>query len=53
MAVIKVIKVLSSSTIIWEDATRKAVTHGAKWLKKHSFSVYSKPKCFSKRQRSN
>lgn len=33
MAVLKVIEVLSSSTISWEDATRKAVAHAAKSLK--------------------
>lgn len=33
MAVLKVIKVLSSSTLNWEDATRKAVTQAAKSLK--------------------
>ena len=33
MAVLKVIEVLSSSSVSWEDATRKAVTHAAKSLK--------------------
>lgn len=33
MAVLKVIEVLSSSEISWEDATRKAVTQAAKSLK--------------------
>ena len=33
MAVLKVIEVLSSSTVSWEDATRKAVAHAAKSLK--------------------
>jgi len=33
MAVLKVIEVLSNSTVSWEDATRKAVAHAAKSLK--------------------
>ncbi len=33
MAVLKVIEVLSSSEVSWEDATRKAVTQAAKSLK--------------------
>lgn len=33
MAVLKVIEVLSSSELSWEDATRKAVTQAAKSLK--------------------
>ena len=33
MAVLKVIEVLSSSTVSQEDATRKAVAHAAKSLK--------------------
>ena len=33
MAVLKVIEVLSSSTVSWEDATRKAVAQAAKSLK--------------------
>jgi len=39
MAVLKVIEVLSSSEIGWEDATQKAVTQAAKSLK-HIRSVY-------------
>ena len=41
MAVLKVIEVLSSSTVSWEDATRQAVTEAAKSLK-HIRSVYVK-----------
>ncbi len=33
MAVLKVIEVLSSSTVSWEDATRQAVTEASKSLK--------------------
>ena len=33
MAVLKVIEIMSSSTVSWEDATRKAVAHAAKSLK--------------------
>ena len=33
MAVLKVIEVLSSSEVSWEDATRRAVTQAAKSLK--------------------
>lgn len=33
MAVLKVIEVLSSSEISWEDATKKAVAHASKTLK--------------------
>jgi dodecin len=33
MSVLKVIKVLSSSTTSWEDATKKAVAQAAKTLK--------------------
>lgn len=33
MAILKVIEVLSSSEISWEDATRKAVDQAAKSLK--------------------
>lgn len=33
MAVLKVIEVLSSSNVSWEDATRKAVAQAAKSLK--------------------
>jgi dodecin len=33
MAVLKVIEILSSSEISWEDATRKAVDQAAKSLK--------------------
>jgi flavin-binding protein dodecin len=33
MAVLKVIEVLSSSEVSWEDATRKAVSQAAKSLK--------------------
>lgn len=39
MAVLKVIEVLSSSEVSWEDATQKAVTQAAKSLK-HIRSVY-------------
>ncbi|WP_322551549.1 dodecin family protein [Flavobacterium psychraquaticum] len=41
MAVLKVIEVLSSSTVSWEDATRQAVTEAAKSLK-NIRSVYVK-----------
>ena len=41
MAVLKVIEVLSSSTVSWEDATRQAVTEASKSLK-HIRSVYVK-----------
>ena len=41
MAVLKVIEVLSSSTVSWEDATRKAVAQAAKSLK-NIRSVYVK-----------
>ena len=33
MAVLKVIEVLSSSTVSWEDATQKAVAQASKSLK--------------------
>lgn len=33
MAVLKVIEILSNSTISWEDATRNAVKHAAKSVK--------------------
>ena len=33
MAVLKVIEVLSSSTVSWEDATQKAVAQSSKSLK--------------------
>ncbi|MFC6096492.1 dodecin family protein [Flavobacterium qiangtangense] len=33
MAVLKVIEVLSSSTVSWEDATKKAVSQATKTLK--------------------
>jgi flavin-binding protein dodecin len=33
MAVLKVIEVLSSSTVSWEDATKKAVAEASKSLK--------------------
>lgn len=33
MAILKVIEVLSSSEVSWEDATRKAVAQAAKSLK--------------------
>jgi flavin-binding protein dodecin len=39
MAVLKVIEVLASSEISWEDATKKAVEQAAKSLK-HIRSVY-------------
>lgn len=39
MAVLKVIEVLASSEISWEDATQKAVEQAAKSLK-HIRSVY-------------
>jgi len=39
MAVLKVIEVLSSSEISWEDATQKAVKQASKSLK-HIRSVY-------------
>jgi dodecin len=39
MAVLKVIEVLSSSEVSWEDATQKAVAQAAKSLK-HIRSVY-------------
>ena len=40
MAVLKVIEVLSSSTVSWEDATKRAVTEAAKSLKNiHSLYV--------------
>lgn len=32
MAVLKVIEVLSSSTVSWEDATKKAVAEASKLL---------------------
>ncbi len=41
MAVLKVIEVLSSSTVSWEDATKRAVTEAAKSLK-NIRSVYVK-----------
>ena len=41
MAVLKVIEVLSSSTISWEDATRNAVDEAAKTVKNNR-SVYVK-----------
>ena len=41
MAVLKVIEVLSSSTVSWEDATKRAVTEAAKALK-NIRSVYVK-----------
>lgn len=39
MGVLKVIELLSSSEISWEDATRKAVAEASKTLK-HIRSVY-------------
>jgi dodecin len=39
MAVLKVIEVLSSSTVSWEDATKKAVEKASKSVK-HIKSVY-------------
>ncbi len=39
MAVLKVIEVLASSEVSWEDATQKAVAKAAKSLK-HIRSVY-------------
>jgi dodecin len=39
MAVLKVIEVLSSSTLSWEDATKKAVEKASKSVK-HIKSVY-------------
>jgi flavin-binding protein dodecin len=39
MSVLKVIELLASSTISWEDATQKAITKASKSLKK---SVYVK-----------
>lgn len=39
MSVLKVIEVLSSSTISWEDATQKAVEKASKSVK-HIRSVY-------------
>lgn len=39
MSVLKVIEVLSSSTISWEDATKKAVEKASKSVK-HIRSVY-------------
>ena len=41
MAVLKVIEVLSSSTVSWEDATKQAVTEASKSLK-NIRSVYVK-----------
>ena len=41
MAVLKVIEVLSSSTVSWEEATKRAVTEAAKSLK-NIRSVYVK-----------
>ena len=41
MAVLKVIEVLSSSTVSWEDATKRAVAEAAKSLK-NIRSVYVK-----------
>lgn len=41
MAILKVIEVLSSSTISWEDATQKAVLQASKTLKNLK-SVYIK-----------
>ena len=41
MAILKVIEVLSSSTISWEDATQKAVLQASKTLKNLK-SVYVK-----------
>lgn len=41
MAVLKVIEVLSSSTVSWEDATQKAITQASKSLK-NIRSVYVK-----------
>lgn len=39
MSVLKVIEVLSSSTVSWEDATKKAVEKASKSVK-HIRSVY-------------
>lgn len=39
MGVLKVIELLSSSEVSWEEATRKAVTEASKTLK-HIRSVY-------------
>lgn len=39
MAVLKVIEVLSNSTVSWEDATKKAVEKASKSVK-HIRSVY-------------
>ena len=39
MAILKVIEVLSSSTVSWEDATAVAITEASKTLK-HISSVY-------------
>ena len=41
MAVLKVIEVLSSSTVSWEDATQKAVAEASKTVK-NIRSVYVK-----------
>lgn len=41
MTVLKVIEVLSNSTVGWEDATQKAVTHASKTVKNIK-SVYVK-----------
>lgn len=41
MAILKVIEVLSSSTVSWEDATQKAVLQASKTLKNLK-SVYVK-----------
>jgi len=39
MAVLKVIEVLASSEVSWEDATQKAVAQASKIIKTYSISV--------------